>query len=161
MSLSKPYPKYYKLVLNSAQARYYNNEFCFDVSLPLFDNINTRVGWVMCVNSFNSSVIPSNGLNVANTQTSPSSFANIHLKEFSQITSYSSKTRTNTSVIATFNGRSFTSNASINSVAIPIDEYWWCQKSLTVFFSDENLNILSVPADATFQISILIWKADD
>jgi hypothetical protein len=82
MSASKQYPKIYKIVFNSANARYYNGEFSFDLTLPTFDNLHTKVGWVLGVDSFCTSNTPA-GI----TATGGGTFANLHLRELSQITS--------------------------------------------------------------------------
>lgn len=157
----KPYPKYYRLILNSADARYTSGFFTWDINLPLFDNIHDKSSWVMSVASFFSSVIPSTGLNVGNTQIASSAFANIHIQELSQITSYSSRTRTNSDIVATYSGRSYVSSSVRDAIAIPVDEQWWIRKAITVSFSDINMTRLNTPADAPFQLCLLIWKADE
>lgn len=153
--MSKPYPKYYKIILNSADARYNAGEFTWDVNLPLFDNINDRSGWVVALQNFFSTPTTA-GVFVGNTHNNV--FANIHIKEFSQLTSYSSKTRHFSSIIGTFTDRSLVSNLTTDMVAIPIDEGWWINKQITVFFSDNDINTINTPSTSTFQITLNMWN---
>ena len=155
----KQYPKYYKIVLNSAQARYNSDgSFTWDVNLPLFDSIHERSGWVASLQNFYSTPSAA-GVFVGNTHTNV--FGNIHIREFSQVTSYSSKTSNFTSVLATFTDRSWVSDVVTNSIAIPIDEFWWINKSVTVFFSDNAMNNIVTPSTAVFQLTLNLWKAND
>jgi hypothetical protein len=154
----KAYPQYCKVVLNSSDARYNNGEFQWDVTLPLID-YKEKAKWVVSVDNFNSAPIPSTGLNVGNTQTN--AFANLHMREISQILSFSSKTRGMTDVILTFIGRSFYRANSTNTIAVPLAEQFWVNKQITLYFSDVSLNRLITPQDAPFQVSFLIWKAED
>ena len=154
----KPYPQYCKVILNSSNARYNNGEFAFDVNLPLID-YREKAKWVISVDNFNSAPIPSTGLNVGNTQTSI--FANMHMRELSQILSFSSKTMCASDVILTFTGRSFYRANSTNTIAEPLGEQFWVNKQITLYFSDSSLNKLTTPQDAPFQVCMLIWKAED
>jgi hypothetical protein len=155
----KAYPKHYKIILNSADARYASDgSFTWDVNLPLFDSIHERSGWVVALQSFFST--PTNaGVFVGNTQTNV--YANIHIREFAQMTSYSSKTRHFTTIIATFTDRSFISDVAKETVAIPVDENWWINKQITVFFSDNLMNQITTPETARFQITLNMWNPNN
>jgi hypothetical protein len=98
MSLSNPYPKIYKLILNSANARYFDGEFVFDINLPTFDHLHTKVGYVVGVDSFYTSSTPA-GI----TAVGGGLFGNLHMRELAQITSYSSEKKAQSDVILTFN----------------------------------------------------------
>ncbi len=145
-------------MLNSADARYSNGDFTFDVNLPLFDNIHERSGWVASVQSFFSTPDAS-GVFVGNTHTNV--FANIHIAEFAQMTSYSSKTKHFSTMVATFTDRSLVNDISANTIGTPIDEHWWINKVVTISFTDNTLTRITTPSTARFQIVLNLWKADD
>lgn len=161
IKMSKQYPKYYKLILNSANGRYINGEWAFNIDVPLFDNLHEHYKWVMSVQSFHSSVITSTGGNIGNTHTNASSYGNIHIREFTQITSYSSRSKTNTDIVATFTGKNFASSPALNTVAVPIDSNFWIQRQITVYFSDATQTRLTTPQDAQWQLTLCLYKADD
>lgn len=153
MSINKPYPKFYKIVLNSANARYYNSEFSFDVTIPTYDNLHTKVGWVLGVESFYTSNTPG-GI----TATGGGLFANLHLKELAQITSYTTERQAQSDVILTFNRADVKNSLSTNSVGLPVvDENFFINKQLTLWFSDNTLTKAVVPSNTSFQVTILIW----
>lgn len=159
--MSKQYPKYYRLILNSANGRYSNGEWAFNIDVPLFDNLNEKYKWVMSVQSFFSSLITSTGGNIGNTHNATSLYGNIHIREFTQITSYSSKSKTNTDIVATFTGKSFMASPALNSIAVPIDDSFWIQRQITVYFSDATQTKLTTPQDAQWQLTLCLYKADD
>jgi hypothetical protein len=151
---AKQYPKTYRIVLNSADAVYRDGEFSFPVNLPLFDNLHTKVGWMLGVESFfTNSTIAGISLNGGGT------FANLHLRELSQIGSYSSSRRNCTDVILTFNSGNVANSFVSNSVASPItDEGFFVNKNLTFYFSDRFLNKSNLPFDTDFQLVLTIWR---
>jgi hypothetical protein len=153
MSINKPYPKFYKLVLNSANARYYNGDFSFDVNIPLWDSLTTKVGWVLGVDSFFTSNTPA-GI----TGTGGGLYGNLHLKELTQITSYSTDKKAQSDCILTFNSASVKNFLTINSVGLPIaDENFFINKQFTLYFTDNSLNKVVVPSNTSFQVTILMW----
>ena len=157
MSSSKQYPKCYRIVLNSADARYVNGDFQFDINLPLFDNLHTKTGWMIGVESFfTNSTIAS--INLAGGGT----FANLHLRELAQIGSYASNKKTCTDVILTFNSGSVINSFVNSSVASPItDENFFVNKQMTFYFSDRLLIKSNEPAISVFQIVLNIWRNQD
>lgn len=155
------YPKYFKIILNSTHGSYSNGDWTFYVDMPLFDNIPKTENWVISVQSFYSSVIASTSGNIGNTHLSSSAFANIHIRELQQNTSYSSRTKTNTTIVSSFTGRSVVANPALNTIAIPLNSNFWIQRQLTVFFSDATMTPLITPNDANWQLTLLIYKADD
>jgi hypothetical protein len=154
MSWNKQYPKCYRIVLNSADAVYNNGEFSFQVNLPTFDNLNTKVGWMVGVESFfTSSTIAGISLNGSGT------FANLHLKELDQLGSYASSKKTCTDIIQTFNSGSVMNSFVNSSVAIPItNEQFFVNKQLTFYFSDKLIIKSNEPALTYFQIVLNLWK---
>lgn len=153
MSDNRPYPKCYKLVLNSVNARYIDNEFIFDVNLPTFDSLNTKMGWMLGVESFFTSTTLA-GI----TLTGGGAFGNLHLRELSQINSYSSARKTCTDVILTFNSANVINSFVSSSVAQPItDEQFWVNKQLTFYFSNSSLAKTAVASNASFQIVLSLW----
>jgi hypothetical protein len=157
MSLSKQYPKFYKIVLNSANARYSNGDFMYEVNLPLYDNLHTKVGWVMGVDTFfTSSTI--GGISIAGGGV----FANLHCKELTQITSFSSEKKAQSDAILTFNSGNYQNFLCTNSVGQPIiDENFFVNKTLTLSFTDSTLTRIVAPSNSVFQCTICIWKAED
>lgn len=158
--MSSPYPKYYKIILNSSNARYTNGSFTFDVNLPLFDSMHNRCEWVMNLSNFCSSVDPLSGLFIGQDNLSSVPIVNIHIQEFSQITQYSSKTKGMSDVIATLYNSSSEYFNTVNTIAIPIPEQWWINKTCTISFSDIQLNKLNVSQETPFQLTLDLWKAD-
>ena len=157
MSYSKQYPKTYRIVLNSADARYNNGEFQFDVNLPTFDNLHTKTGWMVGVESFftNSTIA---GISLAGG----GSFANLHLRELAQIGSYGSNKKTCTDVILTFNSGSVINSFVNTSIATPItDENFFVNKQLTFYFSDKLIIKSNETALTYFQIVLNIWRNHD
>ena len=153
MSINKPYPKFYKLVLNSANARYYNGEFSFDINIPLWDSYNTKVGWVLGVESFFTSNTPA-GI----TPLGGGLFGNLHLRELCQITSYSTEKKAQSDCILTFNSAFVKNYIDTNTVGLPItDEGFFINKQLTMWFSDNTLNKLVVPSNTAFQVTLMLW----
>jgi hypothetical protein len=152
--MSKPYPKCYRIVLNSADAVYNNGEFSFQINLPLFDNLHTKVGWMIGVESFfTNSAIAGISLNGSGT------FANLHLRELSQIGTYSSATKNCSDVILTFNSQSVSNSFVNSSVASPItDENFFINKLLTFYFSDRRMIKSNEPALTSFQVVLNIWE---
>lgn len=157
MSLSKQYPKYYRVVLNSANARYSNGDFIFEVNLPLYDNLHTKVGWVMGVDSFfTSSAI--GGI----TLTGHGTYANLHCRELTQICSYSSEKKAQSDSILTFNSSFVKNYLSTDTVGQTlVDENFFVNKTLTFSFSDSTLTRIVAPSNSVFQVCLLIWKAED
>lgn len=154
MSINKPYPKFYKLVLNSANARYYNGDFSFDVNIPMWDSLHTKVGWVLGVDSFFTSNTPA-GI----TATGGGLFGNLHLRELTQITSYTTEKEAQSDCILTFNSASVKNFLSTNSVGLPItDEGFWVNKQFTMYFTDNALNKVVVPSNTAFQVTIFLWE---
>jgi hypothetical protein len=154
MSLTKPYPKCYRVVLNSADARYINGEFIFNVNLPMFDSLNTKVGWMLGIESFfTASAIA--GITLAGG----GNFANLHLRELSQINSYSSSKKTCSDIVLTFNSSVTRNNYVASSVTIPItDEQFFVNKQLTFYFSDKLIVKSNEPALTYFQIVLNLWQ---
>jgi hypothetical protein len=157
MSYSKQYPKCYRIVLNSADARYVNGDFQFDVNLPLFDNLHTKTGWMIGVESFFTNSTIAN-INLAGGGT----FANLHLRELAQIGSYASNKKSSTDVLLTFNSGSVINSFVNSSVATPItDEGFFVNKLLSFYFSDRLLIKSNEPAISVFQIVLNIWRNQD
>ena len=153
MSINKPYPKFYKLVLNSANARYYNGEFSFDVNIPMGDNLHTKVGWVLGVDSFfTSSAIA--GI----TLTGNALFANLHLRELTQITSYSTDKKAQSDCILTFNSGITKNYLDTDTVGLPIaDENFFINKQFTMYFTDNTLTKVVAPQNSSFQVTLMLW----
>lgn len=153
MSINKPYPKFYKLVLNSANARYYNGDFSFDVNIPMWDSLTTKVGWVLGVDSFlTSSAI--GGI----TLTGGGAFANLHLRELTQITSYSTDKKAQSDCILTFNSGMTKNYLGTDNVGLPItDENFFINKQFTMYFTDSTLTKVVAPQNSVFQVTILLW----
>ena len=157
MSINKPYHKYYKIILNSQHARYNNGEFTWDITLPLFDNLHTKVGWILGVESFYTSNVPGAVLEVGQ-----GGYANLHLRELTQITSFSSDRKANSDVILTLNSTYVKNDLVQSSIGIPIsDENFFINKSLTMYFSDEDMVKLVELQTMPFQVTLLIWKGTD
>lgn len=155
MSASKQFPKFYKVILNSQHARYSNGEFTWEVTLPLYDNLHTKVGWILGVESFYTSDVPNGVLEVGQ-----GGYANLHLRELTQIASFSSDRKANTDVILTLNSTYVKNNLVTNSIGIPItDEHFFVNKCLTMYFSNEDMVKMIEPQAMPFQVTLLIWKA--
>lgn len=153
MSINKPYPKFYKLVLNSANARYYNGEFSFDVNIPTFDNLHTKVGWVIGVDTFVTSNTPA-GI----TPLGGGLFGNLHMRELTQITSYTTEKKAQSDCILTFNSAFVKNYIDTNTVGLPIaDENFFINKQLTLYFTDNTLTKVIAPSNTAFQVTLLMW----
>ena len=153
MSINKPYPKFYKLVLNSANARYFNGDFSFDVNIPTYDNLHTKVGWVLGVDTFVTSNTPG-GI----TATGGGLFANLHMRELTQITSYSTDKKAQSDCILTFNSAFVKNYIDTNTVGLPIaDENFFINKQLTLYFTDNTLTKVVAPSNTAFQVTLLLW----
>lgn len=151
MSASRQYPKMYRIVLNSANARYTNGEFAWDINMPMWDNLHTKTGWVMGVESLFI------GVSVAATD-----FGNIHLNELSQLLSFQSNTKANSTVLLTYNSSATHNDFVTDSVSIPItDENFFINKTLTVWFSDKTLTRTTPGSTFPFQLTLNIWRPDD
>ena len=153
---SKTYPKFYRIILNSANAQYNNGDFTFQVNLPLFDSLNTKQGWLLGVESFYTSSTPA-GISL-NGQ---GAFANLHLRELTQITSYSSSRKASGDVLTTFNSAGYTNSFVTDSVAIPItDEQFFINKQITLYFSNSSLTRTVEAENTVFQVVLNLWHPD-
>lgn len=156
MSLSRPYPKYYRMVLNSANATYRNGEYQFNVNLPTFDSLHTKVGWLIGVECFVTGGTPA-GISTNGQGT----FANLHMRELSQITSYCSVNKGTSDVILTFNSPYYANSFVTSSVALPItDERFFINKQLTFYFSDYTLTKTNEAQNLSFQVQLAIWHPE-
>jgi hypothetical protein len=125
----------------------------FDVNLPTFDNLNTKVGWMLGVESFYTSSTLA-GI----TLTGGGAFGNLHLRELAQIGSYSSARKTCTDVILTFNSANVINSFVSSSVAQPItDEQFFINKVLTFYFSNSSLAKTTEASNVSFQIVLALW----
>lgn len=136
-------------------ASYNNGSFDFTVNLPLFMPKAKR--WVYDVEALaieDVNILSALNLNTATT------FANIHIGQFSNRCTYNTKTKGNGDLVFTFN-TPFTLN-DINALTVgnalpPFIDF--INQQLTVYFTDKDLNRVNVP-NGNFSLILRIWAID-
>jgi hypothetical protein len=88
-------------------------------------------------------------------------FANLHIREFHQASSYSSKSKGFNDVVLTFNTENSKKQITKKTIGHTLSRLVdFVRTPFTLYFTDDALNKVNVP-DGTFQAVIKFWRVDD
>jgi hypothetical protein len=134
---------------------YYNNgEFEFLVNLPLFSLHNGR--WVFDVESL--SIHTSD---ILNALTANNSFANLHIRQLSNLSSYISRSKGGSDLVLTFNSAHTNKDIDDDTIANALPSYVnFVNTPLTLYFTDTNLNKVNVP-QGVIQVVLKVFQVEE